>query len=89
MTQAKPDIPSLPKVRDEAEDTPMWVPMLGLALLLLAGVIAVYRSYASHAVEIVVAEELPVETKRTNEIGVERSARVQPAEHQPNQAPSR
>lgn len=29
----EPDVPGLPEIQDEAADTPMWVPALGLALL--------------------------------------------------------
>ncbi len=34
----------LPDVHDEAADTPMWVPMLGLALLTLATIFLIVRA---------------------------------------------
>lgn len=33
-----------PAIRDEAADTPMWLPMLGIALLLLFAAYAVYSA---------------------------------------------
>ncbi len=33
-----------PAIRDEAADSPMWLPALGLALLLLGAVLIVWRS---------------------------------------------
>ncbi len=35
---------TLPDVHDEAADTPMWVPMLGLALLTLATIFLIVRA---------------------------------------------
>ena len=35
---------TLPDVHDEAADTPMWVPMLGLALLTLATICLIVRA---------------------------------------------
>ena len=34
----------LPEIHDEAGDTPMWVPVLGLALLLLATLYVVFAA---------------------------------------------
>ncbi len=38
---------TLPDVHDEAADTPMWVPMLGLALLTLATIFLIVRAAVS------------------------------------------
>ena len=58
MADAHDDVPGeLPNVRDEAADTPMWVPAAGLALLILGALFLVYRS----ATEEPVAEETVVE----------------------------
>ena len=36
--------PGLPEIRDEATDTPMWLPLVGLGLLALIGLLIVYRA---------------------------------------------
>jgi hypothetical protein len=36
--------PGLPEIRDEAANTPLWVPALGLALLVVLAMVAVLRS---------------------------------------------
>lgn len=39
--------PHLPEVRDEAADTPSWVPLLGLALLAVVALWMVARAHTS------------------------------------------
>ena len=39
-----------PEVRDEAADTPMWVPAVGLALLILGAVFLVWQSSTERSV---------------------------------------
>jgi hypothetical protein len=39
--------PEIPEVTDEAGDSPEWVPMLGLGLLVLAVAIVVVRLFAT------------------------------------------
>ena len=39
----EPDVPGFPTIQDEAADTPMWVPAMGLALLALMVLMLVYR----------------------------------------------
>ncbi|MFK7986539.1 MAG: hypothetical protein AB8I08_10995 [Sandaracinaceae bacterium] len=38
-----------PEIRDEAADTPMWLPVLGLALLVFAAVGVIYQSVQAEA----------------------------------------
>lgn len=38
-----------PEIRDEAADTPMWLPALGLALLVLAAFGVIYQSVQAEA----------------------------------------
>ena len=45
-----------PAVRDEAADTPMWVPAIGLALLILGGVFLVWQSSTEESVGEAVEE---------------------------------
>jgi len=51
--------PGLPEIHDEAADTPMWVPLLGLSLLVLATLYLVITSAFEEA-EVDNAEEPPV-----------------------------
>ncbi|MDQ3031319.1 MAG: hypothetical protein M3Y87_02805 [Myxococcota bacterium] len=44
--------PSLPPVHDEAPDTPMWLPALGLALLAFFAVYGLLRSASSSDAEL-------------------------------------
>lgn len=53
-THASSDVhehPSLPPVHDEAADTPTWVPVLGLALLLIFAVLGLLRAASREAAE--------------------------------------
>ncbi len=36
--------PELPEVHDEAGDTPLWLPVLGAALLAIAGLFLIFRA---------------------------------------------
>lgn len=38
------EAPGLPEIRDEAADTPLWVPVLGLSLLVLLALVFVVRA---------------------------------------------
>lgn len=49
-----------PEIRDEAADTPMWVPAMGLALLIVGAVFLVWQSSGEPAPDAA-AEELNVE----------------------------
>ena len=57
VSDEHPYVPGLPDVRDEAADTPMWVPMLGFALLLVVGLAAVYQAYATPEIEVIVLDD--------------------------------
>lgn len=41
-----------PTIRDEAADSPMWLPALGLTLLLLGTLVIAWRSSATPAIEL-------------------------------------
>jgi len=62
---ASDDTPGeFPKVHDEAPDTPTWVPLLGLGLLTLFALFAVYRAATAEEepaadVDIVIGAEVP------------------------------
>jgi hypothetical protein len=62
-----------PEVRDEAPPTPMWIPMLGLGLLALLTVSAVYRS-ATATDEPVEGSIAPAEDVADDEGGDEGAA---------------
>lgn len=50
--------PGLPEIRDEAADTPMWIPALGLALFVLA---TVWLVISAAFADVDAAGEAPVE----------------------------
>lgn len=47
----------LPEIRDEAADTPMWVPAVGLALLIVAAVFIVWQSASARQEAEAAAQE--------------------------------
>jgi hypothetical protein len=68
----------LPEIRDEAADTPMWVPALGLALLMVAAVFIVWQSAserlaAEEAAQPAVVEQGPADAEDAEggEVGVD------------------
>lgn len=54
----------LPEIRDEAADTPMWVPGIGLALLILAALFIVWQSASARLdAEATEAVEAPADAE--------------------------
>lgn len=47
-----------PPIRDEAADSPLWLPALGLTLLLLGAIFVVWRSATAEEPEPPAAEEI-------------------------------
>lgn len=52
-------VPGLPPVHDEAPDTPMWVPLLGLGVLVLAALYLVISSAFGDSDEPVADDQPP------------------------------
>ena len=52
-----------PEIRDEAADSPMWLPVLGLTLLLLGAVFLVWRSSGDDVGETETTEEAAPEAE--------------------------
>lgn len=67
--------PGLPEIHDEAADTPMWIPMLGLALFALLALFLIVRAAVADA-----SAELEATT------GEEAAAAEAPAEAAPAEA---
>lgn len=53
--------PAIPTITDEAADTPMWVPIAGLALFLVLALFVAIRSAMGPAEEPAPAPEAPAE----------------------------
>ena len=53
--------PGLPEIHDEAADTPMWLPLLGLALFTLAALVLIIRAAVADASAELGAEAAAVE----------------------------
>ena len=72
MAEQELDQDGLPKVHDEAGETPRWVPVLGLCLLGLFSLMAVYRAATAEP-------ETPAVEVEEGEAGAEGEAAPTPA----------
>ncbi|MCB9614655.1 MAG: hypothetical protein H6721_09600 [Sandaracinus sp.] len=52
--------PGLPEIHDEAADTPMWLPMLGLGLFVLLSLFLIVRAAVNDAAEELGGDEAVV-----------------------------
>lgn len=73
-----------PEVHDEAPDTPTWVPILGIGLLALFALFAVYR--AATAPEQTADVDVVIEAQPAE--GGEQAPAEEPAADEPTPAPS-
>lgn len=57
--------PGLPEIHDEAADTPMWLPLLGLTLFALVALLLIVRAAVADVSEV--AQPVPAEVAEATE----------------------